>query len=168
MEIIAKVTHSESRAKEFFRFHLLKKTKGNYLYFGSACAFFIGAIILFVLMQIYYAFFLSFIGVMVLVIRVVQANMTVSRILKKVTFPSYVYLLKFYEDKIIYQIDTQQKIYNYQQLYGICETIDYMYFYTSPNQALILSKYVLEKTDREKLTAFLKQFKGQYRYYRFK
>jgi hypothetical protein len=168
MEIVARVTHSEGRAKEFFRFHLLKRTKVNYFYFGFAFLSFGGAVAFFTLSRFYYALFLIFLGIMFLVIRVVNVNLTVNRILKKIAFPSYAYLLKFYEDKVIYQVDTLKKEYPYQQLYGICETIDYIYLYTNPNQALILSKYVLERADRDILLAFLAKIKGKYRYFRFK
>lgn len=168
MEIVAKVTHSEGRAKDFFRFHLFKKSPAKYIYFSFALISFSGAIIFFFLNQLFYALFLAFVAILILIVRIVTTNITIDRILKKIRFPSYSYTLKFKEDNLVYLADTIKKEYYYRDLYGIFETKEYIFLYTNSHQALILTKYSLDKDDRTNLTNLLSKYKNKYRFIRFK
>lgn len=76
------MTHSEDKARDYFRFHLFRRTPSRYVYFPLAGITFIGAVAFLLFGRIYYAF-LTFISVMILVIRRALINTTVNSILKK-------------------------------------------------------------------------------------
>ncbi|MDD3999855.1 MAG: YcxB family protein [Bacilli bacterium] len=165
--MILKMTHSEEKARDFFRFHLLRRSSSKYVYFVLSTMTFLGAVVLLVLSHFYYALFSFFITIMILVIRRSTISMTINRILKKLRFPNYSYNLKFLDDKLIFITDNHQKEYLYQDLFGICETKAYVFLYISANAALIIYKYDVEAEKKLELKSFLSSKDG-YRLYRFK
>lgn len=159
------MTHSEDKARDYFRFHLLKRNPSRYVYFGLALITFIGAIVFASISQIYYALFLTFVGLLILVIRRVLVNMTVSSVIKKLHLTDYSYSVKFTDEKVIYETSSIRKEYLYQDLLGIVETKKYYYLYVSKNAAIIVLKSTLNAEARAKLGTFLRQKNG-YRLYK--
>ncbi|HHX80502.1 MAG TPA: YcxB family protein [Acholeplasmataceae bacterium] len=167
MNIKAKMTHSEDKARDFFKFHLTKKSSSRNVYFGLAIILFIAAIGFLFLSQLYYALFFTFVALMLLVIRRVMINMTVNRIIKKLRLLDYSYQIKFLDEKLIYETTVSSKEYQYQNLFGISETKTCFYLYVSKNAAIIILKSALNPEDRTELERFLRQKTG-YRLYRYK
>jgi hypothetical protein len=168
MEIVTKITHSKERAKDFYRFHLLKISPAKYVYFGLSLILFIGFLVLILIRNYYNALFLLFISVLVLIIRIVTINITVSKIIKNLSFPSTNYILKFSNDFVIYQLDTVKKQYKWNELMGVYETENYMLFYITTNSALILPKYSIQKEEREALKSMIKSSGIKYKISKFK
>lgn len=167
MNIKAKMTHSEDKARDFFKFHLTKKSSSRNVYFGLAIILFIAAIGFLFLSQLYYALFFTFVALMLLVIRRVMINMTVNRIIKKLRLLDYSYQIKFLDEKLIYETTVSSKEYQYQNLFGISETKTCFYLYVSKKAAIIILKSALNPEDRTELERFLRQKTG-YRLYRYK
>jgi hypothetical protein len=167
MRIIVKMTHSEEKARDFFRFHLLKRTPSRYVYFGLAGITFVGAVVFLVLSRFYYAFFLSFVALMLLIIRKVVVNTTVNGILKKLSLGEYNFSVRFEDEKVVYETASSRKEYSYGNIVGVAETKRYVYLYVSPNAALILSKVNIKPEERTELVDFLKG-KCRYRRYSYK
>jgi hypothetical protein len=167
LKLIAKMTHSEDKARDYFRFHLFRRTPSRYVYFPLAGITFIGAVAFLLFGRIYYAFFLTFISVMILVIRRALINTTVNSILKKMSLADYNYSLHFSEEKLTFETSSSRKEYLYEDLLGIVETKRYFYFYVSKNAALILLKTGLKDGERTELETFLRQ-KKRYRYYNYR
>lgn len=167
MNIKAKMTHSEEKARDFFKFHLTKRTSSRFVYFVLVIIIFIAAIGFFLLSQLYYALFFTFVALMLLVIRRVMINMTVNKIIKKLRLLDYSYQIKFLDEKIIYETTVSSKEYLYRNLFGIAETKAYLYLYVSKNAAIIILKSALNSEKRTELESFLRQKPG-YRLYRYK
>ncbi len=161
------MTHSEDKARDFFKFHLTKKSSSRNVYFGLAIILFIAAIGFLFLSQLYYALFFTFVALMLLVIRRVMINMTVNRIIKKLRLLDYSYQIKFLDEKLIYETTVSSKEYQYQNLFGISETKTCFYLYVSKNAAIIILKSALNPEDRTELERLLRQKTG-YRLYRYK
>ena len=168
VEIIAKSTHSEKRTRDFFKFHLFKVNSSRYVYFGFAIIFFIVAIVFALLNKYGESLFFLFTSLMVLIIKVVTTNILVNRVVKKVIFPSINYRLKFNDDEITYSTDTQKNIYKWDDLLIVYEIDNYLFFYLTINQALILSKYILKEDERLMLKELIIKSKVNYKLKRFK
>jgi len=168
MEIIAKSIHTQGRAKEFFRFHLLKRSTSKYIYFIMSIIFFIIGVVLFFLGNYYNALFFLFVSVMLIIVRIVTVNFTINKILKNNLFPTVNYTLKISSDFIIYQADNEKKKYLWSDFFEAYETDNYFYFYINKNSALILSKYIISKEERNSLAMIILESNVKFRKIKFK
>lgn len=167
-EIVAKLTHSQTRAKDFYRFHLFRKSPIKYIYYGISSLVIILAVIFYFLMKYELALFLVFISIMILIIRVVNTNITINKIIKDLRFPSINYTLKFNSQSVIYQYDSFKKEYLWDNIIVICEVNNYLYFYITPSSALILTKYTISEEERILLQSLITNAKVKHYQYKFK
>lgn len=168
VEIIAKSTYSEKRTRDFFKFHLFKISPMKYLYFSIALVFFGVFFVLFLKMNYGSSLFFLFISIMVLVVRIASTNMLVNSTVKKVIFPSINYQLIFNENEITYTYPNFKQVYKWDDILFIYELENYIYFYVTKNSALILNKYVLKETERNKIKEFILNSKIKYKVSKFK
>lgn len=167
-EIVAKLTHSQTRAKDFYRFHLFRKSPIKYIYYGISSLVIVLAVIFYFLMKYELALFLIFIAIMILIIRIVNTNITINKIIKDLRFPSINYTLKFNSQSIIYQYDNFKKEYLWNNIIATYEVNNYLYFYITPGSALILTKYTISDEERNLLRSLIIDSKVKYYQYKFK
>ncbi len=161
------MTHSEEKARDFFRFHLIKRSPSKYVYYGLSIITFLGAVVFLFLGRFYYALFFTFLSLMLLLIRRVTINITINKIIKNLRLPNYSYSLSFFDDKVVYETEYNRKEYKYYELLGIHETKVYIFLYISPNAALIVNKLEIDSEKRTELGNYLSR-QSKYRHYRFK
>lgn len=166
MLIEAKCSHSEQRARDFFRFHLLVRNISKYIYYGL---FLIAVGTGFYYIEknnIDYAIYAFIFGILVLIVKHATVISTVNRILKNYKFPVVVYYLKFFDEYVLYDQEMSKKQYLWKDILRVDETKVYFYFYISPNSALILPKYVLKDNQQDEIIKLVKQNNVKYRRHR--
>lgn len=168
VEIIAKSTHSEKRTRDFFKFHLFRVNPTRYVYLSIAIIVFIIALVFAFLKDYGKSLFFLFAALMVFVIRIVTSNMVVNRAIKNVIFPSKNYTLKFNQDEIIYATDVQKSKHKWTELLNVYEVDNYIFFYITKTQALILSKFVLNEEERKALNELIINSKVKFKRIKFK
>lgn len=169
MKIQISTNFSEARAKMFFRFHFLKRTKGKYVFYATAVLFLIiGALCFFIgdnLSKAGIGFLIA--SVTVLIVRPIMASKTAKKIVEASNVSGAKYIVVFYDDHFEYIIDGIITIYNWSDLICVCDTNTCLYFYVTNEKAITVPKYAIRGNERDNFLEFLKN-NTKYKRYRFK
>jgi hypothetical protein len=168
MKIVVSTNFSEARAKTFFRFHLTKKSNSKYFYFGIGLLLVIlGIIITFVFHQDTVGMIVFIAGVATFIIRPIQINSMVKKIVAKSKISGGKYIITIDDDFISYDFEGNVRRYTWKDITYVMETDDCFYVYTTPNTAIIFPKYAIDGEKRVGLTEFFKT-NVVYKKYRFR
>ena len=168
MKVIYKSSYNQDRAKDFFKFHLIKRSKMKYVYFTLSFLLLLIGIIVFVNHYISLGVVLISSSVFVVVIRPIQANISIKKTIENISTSKSDYYLIFTMDKISYTLDTLSIDYDWDKLIEVAETINYYYFYIKQNSALIVSKSVLGYKESKVLKELIVRKINDKRYKKYK
>ena len=105
----------------------------------------------------------------ILAIRPIQVNHMIKKTLLKQSFIGLRYNVIFTEEKIVYQTAKSSKDYSWDDVLLVTETQKYVYYYTSPNAAIVVEKELIDYNERKILKEFvLKKFKKEAKYKEYK
>ena len=103
MKVVVSTNFSESRAKTFFRFHLTKKSKSKYIYFGIGLFLIIlGMLFMFAFHKDTAGMIILIAGFAVLIVRPIQINSIVNKIMMKNKINGGKYIITIEDDFITY------------------------------------------------------------------
>ncbi|MCK9536319.1 MAG: YcxB family protein [Bacilli bacterium] len=152
-----KLSHSQTRIKDFFRFHLARKSGVNIIYLLISIISLVTGIVLLIVNIGQFAFFFFFTAVIIWLLRSIMIKTTVNRLIQKVRPPSMHYILTFKDGMITYQTDNDYYTYGITELDKIYETTNYFYFYINRNKALTLPKSIMTAVEKDILNNILKR-----------
>ncbi len=168
MKVVVSTNFSESRAKTFFRFHLTKKSKSQYIYFGIGLFLIIlGILFVFAFHKDTAGMIIFIAGFAVFIVRPIQINSIVNKIVMRNKISGGKYIITIEDDFIAYDFEGNVRRYSWKTIECVFETEDCFYIYTNPNMAIILPKFTVEGAKRKELIEFFKT-KVTYKKYRFK
>ena len=140
MEIKVNLSHSENQMRDFFKFHLMRRSPSRYVYFTFALGLLIAGLVFFILRNQAYAIFFFFVAILIMMTRRIAANSTVLKILKSFDKKSSKYSLLFKEDSVTYEAGSTIKELKYSNLVRAYENKKrYLYLYYNRNGAIILN-----------------------------
>lgn len=159
MKIIYHASFTESRAKDFFRFHLFTKNNSKFLYYGFSLLCILLSIVLFVTKQnIVIASLVLFASILIFGVRPVQINHIIKKTLKNQDFVGKKYSLKILDSKIeYYNHDDFLVNYKWTDILYVYELRNYWYFYISQHGAIIIVKELVDYENRLELKAFIEK-----------
>lgn len=168
MKVVVSTNFSESRAKTFFRFHLTKKSKSKYIYFGIGLFLIIlGMLFMFAFHKDTAGMIILIAGFAVLIVRPIQINSIVNKIMMKNKISGGKYIITIEDDFITYDFEGNIRRYSWENIEYVFETDDCFYIYTNPNMAIILPKFAVDTAKRRELIEIFKA-RVVYKKYRFK
>lgn len=151
MPIVVKSTLDEQKVKDFFRYHLLKKGFGKYIFYALTGLFWAAGVIVYLWksrMDLLIVFIVT--GTAVFLSRYISVGIAIKKSLKNFRFSTIAYALTFSEKEITYQDQDARKSYPWDKILSVAETRRYFYFYIGSNTALTMMKAALS---REQLQA---------------
>lgn len=157
MKVNYKASFTESRAKDFFKFHLFYKNKSKFFYYSFSLLCIILSIVLFITRQnIVFASLVLASAFIIFGIRPIQINHIIKKTLKNQSFIDRNYSLKIYDDKIEYYTHDDYLVnYKWSDILYVYELRNYWYLYISENGALIIVKDLVDYEKRMELKNFI-------------
>ena len=138
--IKTKFTYDEKSLTDFFAFHLKRKDKIRWIYYGITVLFFIIGIIALLVFKKYFLGLLIFISCIVMFMSFPSRAKRAAKKTCNSRYKRNPQDIIFYEDKIEQHTDRQILVYKWDLVLDVHETIEYMYFYISKQGALIVDK----------------------------
>jgi len=161
---------AEKVAKDFFKFHLGVRSNAKYIYLAFALLMVgTGAFLAFGKDKLVIGIVVMVLAPVLLAIRPIQVNHMIKKTLLKQSFIGLRYNVIFTEEKIVYQTTKSSKDYSWDDVLLVTETQKYVYYYTSPNAAIVTEKELMDYNERKILKEFvLKKFKKEAKYKEYK
>lgn len=154
--------YTEEALISFFTFHLKRKDKIRWVYYGIACVFYvIGALATLVFQE-------HVLGLLILVattIMLLSFSGRARRAAKKTAKSRYKrdpQDIIFTDEKIEQHIDNKIYVYKWNLVSEVNETDLYMYFYISKTSAIIVSKDCITETEYNQLVELVKSKNKKY------
>lgn len=165
MIVKTKFSYDEEALVAFFTFHLKRKDRIKWVYYGIALIFFIAGIILsfcFDQMTLGILIFISS-TIMILVYPLRAKNAAKKTANSRYKRPAQEII--FTDERIEQHLEKQILVYKWDLIHEVDETNNYMYFYISKNSALIVSKDCITNTEYNSLVELVKQ--KNLKYYKY-
>ncbi|HHU21512.1 MAG TPA: YcxB family protein [Acholeplasma sp.] len=161
---------TEKVAKDFFKFHLGVRSNAKYIYLAFALLMVAtGAFLAFGKDKLVVGIVIMVLAPVVLAIRPIQINHTIKKTLLKQSFIGLRYNVIFTEEKIVYQTSKSSKDYSWDDVLLVTETLKYVYYYVSPNAAIVIEKELMDYGERKILREFvLKKFEKEAKFKKYK
>ena len=161
---------TEKVAKDFFKFHLGVRSNAKYIYLAFALLMVAtGAFLAFGKDKLVVGIVIMVLAPVVLAIRPIQINHTIKKTLLKQSFIGLRYNVIFTEEKIVYQASKSSKDYSWDDVLLVTETLKYVYYYVSPNAAIVIEKELMDYGERKILREFvLKKFEKEAKFKKYK
>lgn len=163
--IKTKFIYDEQSLTDFFSFHLKRKDKIRWVYYGIAILFFVAGVISVLIFQKY------FLGLLIFISSTIMFMLYPSRAklaAKKTTNSRYKrnpQEIIFYENKIEQHTDKQIFVYSWDLVIDVHETPKYIYFYISKQGAIIVNKETITENEYNMLIELIKKHNKKYYVY---
>ena len=160
-----KFTYDEQSLIEFFSFHLKRKDKIRYVYYGISLLFtIIGIILLFIIERKIFGF-ITFIASAIMFLAYPSRTKRAAKKTSESRYKRAPQTIIFYDDKIEQHTDKQIIVYKWDLVKDVHETPKYIYFYVSKQGALIVNKATITDSEHDQLIGLIKNNKKDYYIY---
>ena len=163
--IKTKFTYDEKSLTDFFAFHLKRKDKIRWIYYGITVIFFIIGVITVLFLNKYFLGLLIFVSCTVMFMSFPSRAKRAAKKTSNSRYKRNPQDIIFFEDKIEQHTDRQILVYNWSLVTDVHETKKYIYFYVSKQGALIVNKETITKEDYDKLIDLVKNNNKKYYIY---
>lgn len=150
-------TYNEMTLTDFFTFHLIRKDKMRWIYYGVSLVFFIlGIVISFIFKRYYFGLLILILSISMFLLFPVRAK----KAAKKTANSRYKRApqeIIFTEERIEQHLEKQIYVYKWDMVKEVDETTKYIYFYISKVSAIIVIKDCLISDEYNSLITLVKE-----------
>lgn len=158
-------TYDEQSLIDFFTFHLKRKDKIRWIYYGVTILFFILGVVVLLIFKKYLLGLLIFISSTIMFLSFPSRAKRAAKKTSNSRYKRDPQNIIFYNDKIEQHTERQILVYNWSLVTDVHETKKYIYFYVSKQGALIVNKETITKEDYDKLIDLVKNNNKKYYIY---
>lgn len=157
--------YNEKTMGDFFSFHLQRKDKMRWIYYGISLVFLIaGILVAFVFKKYFFGLLIMVAAISMFLLFPLQAK----RAAKKTSKSRYKRIpqeIIFTEERIEQHLDTKILVYKWSLVKEVDETKEYIYFYISKVSAIIVIKETLNPEEYQSLMEVVKE--KNIKYYKY-
>ncbi len=166
MIVKTKFCYTKENLEAYFRFHLKRKDKIKWIYYGASLFFIITGLVLAFFYE-KYLYGLIMLGAAIIMFLLFPYQ--VYKTAKKTASSRYKrdpQDIIFSENEISHLIGKQKQIYKWNQVIEVDETPLYIYFYISKESAVIVDKETVSEDEYNNLKAMIQAKKLKHYYYK--
>jgi len=158
-------TYDEQSLIDFFTFHLKRKDKIRWIYYGITLLFFILGVIVLLVFKNNLLGLLIFISSAIMFLSFPSRAKRAAKKTSNSRFKRDPQNIIFYNDKIEQHTDRQILVYKWNLITDVHETKKYIYFYVSKQGALIVNKQTINEEEYKSLVELVKNNNKKYYVY---
>ena len=163
--IKTKFTYDEKSLTDFFAFHLKRKDKIRWIYYGITVLFFIIGIITVLFFNKYFLGLIIFASCTIMFMSFPSRAKRAAKKTSNSRYKRNPQDIIFYEEKIEQHTDKQILVYKWDLVKDVHETKEYIYFYISKQGALIVDKSTITNEQHQELINLIKKQNKEYYIY---
>lgn len=150
-------SYNEQTMTDFFTFHLKRKDKMRWIYYGISLLFLIlGVLIAFIFKKYFFGLLVIIASITMFLLFPVQAKRAAKKT-ANARFKRAPQDIIFTDERIEQHLENKIYVYKWNLVKEVDETKEYIYFYISKVSAIIVIKEYLEENDYQELINYVKE-----------
>lgn len=158
-------SYNEKTMTDFFTFHLMRKDRMRFIYYGISLLFLIGGIIIsFVFKKYFFGLIVIVAAISMFILFPFQAKRAAKKTMQS-RYKRAPQDIIFTEERIEQHLDNKIYVYKWDLVKEVDETKEYIYFYIAKSSAIIAIKQNMEENDYNSLMELIKD--KNIKYYKY-